>query len=237
MGLYRMKPIAVEAIEVDKVLSSPENDWTGLPDWLREGHASGQIWFKPDCIEFDVGEPNVTGIAPKGGWLIRGADGKLWGNDADFFDATYERVPDEYVPAVQASPRYELVGEPFNCGSRVEQGRVVAGVLSDHWRKMPNGDRTCSYCGSLHEDDLFEILQAYADGKEGYSFDPTTKPYKKYASRPGVSNASEGGIKFYGWHADLTEGPELDRKNEIYNRAMQRFHNGLMKSEEVGADG
>ncbi len=233
MGMYRMKPVTVEAIEVDKVLSSPENDWTGLPDWLREGHASGKITFKPDGIHFDIGHANATGYAPKGGWIARKADGELWGFGAGDFEERYDRIPDADEPAVLASPRYELVGDAFTCGSRVQQGRAIAGVHSDHWRKMPSGDRTCSYCGSLHEDDFFEIVEAYADGREGYSFDPSTKPYKKYASKPGVSNASEGGIKFYGWHADLTEGPELERKNATYERAMQRYHRSLMRADEV----
>ncbi|RWX72567.1 hypothetical protein [Mesorhizobium sp. M2A.F.Ca.ET.039.01.1.1] len=93
----------------------------------------------------------------------------------------------------------------------------------DHWRKQPNGDRTCSFCGSLHEDDFLEIIDAYARGEPGYSFDPTTKGYKRYAHRPGVQNASQGGIKFYGWHADQTPGPRWDRHKEIHGRAMARY--------------
>lgn len=69
------------------------------------------------------------------------------------------------------------------------------------WRTEPNGDRCCSYCGSLHPDDFLDIMQRYAAGEEGYHFDLTTKSYKVYARRPGVQNASQGGIKFYGHHA------------------------------------
>lgn len=68
------------------------------------------------------------------------------------------------------------------------------------WRTQPDGSRTCSYCGSLHGDDFVEIMEQYAAGVPGYRFSTTTKSYKAYGSRPGVANASDGGIKFYTAH-------------------------------------
>ena len=68
------------------------------------------------------------------------------------------------------------------------------------WRAEPDGSRTCSYCGSLHADDFVEIMEQYAAGVEGYRFSTTTKGYKAYGNRPGVANASQGGIKFYADH-------------------------------------
>lgn len=89
----------------------------------------------------------------------------------------------------------------FNCGSRLQQrGTPPGGIVCDGWRDMPDGSRTCSYCGSLHEEDAIEIMEKYAAGEDGYKYDPTTKNYKLYLNRPDVRNASEGGIKFYGWH-------------------------------------
>lgn len=78
------------------------------------------------------------------------------------------------------------------------------------WRSMPDGSRTCSYCGSLHPADFIDIMHRYTNGEDGYHFDLTSKGYKVYANRPGVKNASEGGIKFYGWHIDAEHKDELD---------------------------
>jgi hypothetical protein len=59
----------------------------------------------------------------------------------------------------------------------------------------------------LHPDDMIDIMYRYQQREEGYEFEPSDKGYKVYARRPGVQNAGEGGIKFYGWHVpdDRTE--------------------------------
>lgn len=70
----------------------------------------------------------------------------------------------------------------------------------DAWLKHTNGDRVCSYCGSLHPDDFVEIIRLKAEGKGGH-LGRSDKGYKWYANRAGVSNAGDGGIKFYTWHS------------------------------------
>lgn len=95
-------------------------------------------------------------------------------------------------------------GEPktHNCGSRIQQlGEPDNNELLDGWRIESNGDHCCTYCGSLSEEEYLDITERYGAGEEGYRWSSTDKGYKRYASRPGVTNASEGGIKFYGWHA------------------------------------
>jgi hypothetical protein len=77
------------------------------------------------------------------------------------------------------------------------------------WRTEPDGSRTCSYCGSLHPADFTDIMWRYSQGEEGYSFDMTDKGYKDYGHRPGVQNASQGGIKFYGNHCTPDVADEL----------------------------
>lgn len=110
-----------------------------------------------------------------------------------------------------------------NCGSRIQQqGPPGDGKFYDGYRTQPNGDKTCTYCGSLSEEDFFDIIEHYVAGDPGYKFEPASnKRHKWYANRPNVTNASEGGIKFYSWHGDFTPGPELVRKNEIYDKAIQ----------------
>ncbi len=72
--------------------------------------------------------------------------------------------------------------------------------LPDTWNIGPDGNRTCSYCGSAHPDDLMKICRsALADDR--YGVDATDKSYKVYLRQPGVRNASEGAIKFYMHHA------------------------------------
>lgn len=81
--------------------------------------------------------------------------------------------------------------------------------VDTNWRTEPDGSRTCSYCGSLHPADFTDIMWRYSQGEEGYSFDMTDKGYKDYGHRPGVQNASQGGIKFYGNHCTPDVADEL----------------------------
>ena len=79
-------------------------------------------------------------------------------------------------------------------------GRFVASAydsIGKHfWATRPNGDRTCSYCGSLHPDDVIRIVKNLGIGCIG----STTKSYKWYIRQPSVKNACEGGIKYYRHH-------------------------------------
>ena len=78
----------------------------------------------------------------------------------------------------------------------------------DHWDRFKfNGDRVCSFCGSLHPDDFLKYVQESAKDDSSVQIEPSDKRYKIYVSRPSVRNAHEGGIKFYTWHlvAALTE--------------------------------
>lgn len=68
------------------------------------------------------------------------------------------------------------------------------------WDWGPDGNRTCSHCGSVHPDDLMAICRKTIVD-ERYGVEGTSKGYKVYVRQPGVRNASEGAIKFYMWHA------------------------------------
>lgn len=91
------------------------------------------------------------------------------------------------------------------------------------WDVEPNGDRTCSYCGSLHPDDFLDIMQRFAAGEEGYHFGLTDKTYKVYANRPGVLNASQGGIKFYGHHAVPEEHADRSVHEAAWAAAVDKY--------------
>ena len=62
------------------------------------------------------------------------------------------------------------------------------------WKRQGK-DLCCSYCGSIHPDDLKRALQ-----ERGCRLEMSDKPYKLYIRRLSVLNASEGGIKFMVHH-------------------------------------
>jgi hypothetical protein len=120
------------------------------------------------------------------------------------------------------------------CGRRDDTFAFPAGerrgVLPDTWDIGPDGNRTCSYCGSIHADDLMKICRKAIDD-ERYAVEGTTKSYKVYVRQPGVRNAGEGAIKFYMHHAP--ENPsEADQKlfAEAIRLSSERFRAQLAAS-------
>jgi len=91
----------------------------------------------------------------------------------------------------------------------------------DTWDRGPDGFRTCSYCGSIHFDDLMEICDRTLQGIEGYGVEATDKDYKLYVKQPGVRNAGEGAIKYYKNHSPkhISE-PE----HEMFRNALKKTH-------------
>lgn len=77
------------------------------------------------------------------------------------------------------------MSSPFKIPSSCEEGTWREGA--EHWGhrdsdKWPEGftkPRTCSYCGSVHPDDLIALVE------QGWEFDPSTKSYKSYWQPPG----------------------------------------------------
>ncbi len=94
-----------------------------------------------------------------------------------------------------------------SCGRRGESRLgATRDRLPDTWDLGPDGNRTCSYCGSIHFDDLMRICRLTLED-ERYAIEGTTKSYKVYVRQPGVRNASEGAIKFYMAHAPVEPTP------------------------------
>jgi hypothetical protein len=120
------------------------------------------------------------------------------------------------------------------CGRRDESLRPdlfsgSRGNGPDTWDLGPDGYRTCSYCGSIHPDDLMDVCRkTLADPR--YSVTGTDKGYKFYLRQPGVRNASEGAIKFYTHHVPESPSKEdqalfaaaLRVSNERFMQAMAK---------------
>jgi hypothetical protein len=87
------------------------------------------------------------------------------------------------------------------CPRRYESWQGKTGEkFPDTWDLGPDGNRTCSYCGSIHPDDLAVIIQKSKTDSR-YAIEETDKNYKVYIRQPNVRNAGEGAIKFYRQHA------------------------------------
>lgn len=121
---------------------------------------------------------------------------------------------------VRLSDVTTLLDEPvFRCGSRDSSplgDRNFPGP--DKWRQHKNGDRVCSFCGSLHPEDFERLVKDAANPITETNVHRSDKTYKWYVDQAGVRNAMEGGIKFYTWHA--TEPGYVDTLNAILPEAV-----------------
>lgn len=108
-------------------------------------------------------------------------------------------------PRTKAENPFWIVSQHINaqhpevthlCPRRSARGTVLQ---RDFWCVEPNGDKTCSHCGSLSEKDLREILVAFVEGKPGYYFATTDKLDKIRVNRPGIL-AGQGGTLFHLQH-------------------------------------
>lgn len=144
-------------------------------------------------------------------------------------DGVIEELP-EFHTLVDELP------EPMTCGRRFDlyAGQVPVhrdrGAGQDRWQRFKsNGNRVCSFCGSLHPEDLFALVKQCAEApldaeyKSVPEIEPSTKAYKIYVWQPGVRNAMEGGIKFYTQHLPRDGDGKVsvpEEKQDEYGRAV-----------------
>ena len=145
------------------------------------------------------------------------------------------RVTPGCTGIIERQPTFAELTNPqpdtFMCPRRSEAPyQITPGP--DHWDKFKsNGQRVCSYCGSLHFEDFYALVLKAAEApldaeyREVVEIEPTDKKYKVYVNQPGVRNAYEGGIKFYTMH--LPRDPDgkivvTDEQNQHYGEAVFR---------------
>lgn len=92
----------------------------------------------------------------------------------------------------------------------------------DTWDLGPDGYRTCSYCGSLHEEDFWDIAEHYMNDDPNYEIDFSDKNYKVYARKRSTVNAAMGGIKFYLHHVDF-QHPEIEYRKSKYSELHRKW--------------
>lgn len=141
-------------------------------------------------------------------------------------DGTRTRRWDEPLWLYHLRQRIFAFAGRQRCGRRDEShfGRVNPEQFPDTWDLGPDGNRTCSYCGSIHFEDLMAICRRVVDGAEGYELEGTTKGYKVYIRQPGVVNASQGAIKFYKQHAPRNASAA---DQDLFAQAMRVSHERL----------
>lgn len=138
-------------------------------------------------------------------WWPRGYKGRWWlqlNPISSVYDGTWRLSLHEPRWLFRLRQRAFAFGGRQRCPERgatvPARGKIKA--LPDTWDIGPDRNRTCSYCGSIHPDDLMTIARK-TGVDERYGIEGATKSYKVYVRQPGVRNASEGAIKFYMWHA------------------------------------
>lgn len=116
----------------------------------------------------------------------------------------------------------EAISEKHTCPRRREGG---AGIWErgDWWETHYNGDRVCSYCGSMDPAQFLEVCRRIGDaGGNATESIEFCKGYKFYVTRPGIRNASEGAIKFYSQHMPRPDAePAITDRLVLINRALR----------------
>jgi len=127
-----------------------------------------------------------------------------------------------------------LLADTLRCPRRDEANFAFPGP--DYWRVHYNGDRVCSYCGSMDPDQFIALCHRIVEAGHGdvESIERSDKRYKFYVTRPGVRNASEGAIKFYTMHFEDRHRAEANRLDPVIHQARvlssQSFERRLMQA-------
>jgi len=95
--------------------------------------------------------------------------------------------------------------EAFLCGGRPYASSTKPLPNYDIWTTRPNGDRTCSLCGSLHPDDFKRILTEAADIRSFTWIDASRDGLMWPVHRPDILNGAMGGLRFFNWHSPSIE--------------------------------
>lgn len=99
----------------------------------------------------------------------------------------------------------QLLEQYHTCPRRSEAPYNIAPHDLDQW-KLINGEKICTYCGSLHPETVIEMVEKLGAG----ILEQSTKEYKWYVNRKNVPNASFGGIKFYTMHFSREQVDKLN---------------------------
>lgn len=83
MGLYRKKPVVIEAF-----LWTGDVDQAEDPVWIVEAIKTGKVIIVEDILQIETLEGVMQ--AQKGDWIIKGVQGEIYPCKPDIFEQTYE---------------------------------------------------------------------------------------------------------------------------------------------------
>lgn len=94
------------------------------------------------------------------------------------FKNEFEPVTEEYVNSIErhCCPDHHNIPTVFTCSVDLEKN-----PNPDRW-DVSDGIRRCSYCGSIHPDDLISLIKEHGFG----IIEPSTKSYKWYINVPNI---------------------------------------------------
>ena len=105
MGLFRKRPVIIEAVRLDGVFLEGGNRYSvlfdiegSLPKWLRDALLDGGIspvLDNPPQVVIRTLEGEM--LAGKGDWIIRGVKGELYPCKPEIFEKTYDPVDEKDI--------------------------------------------------------------------------------------------------------------------------------------------
>lgn len=90
MPHFAKRPIVIEAVPAREALHAAAQDWSALPEWLKEAYEAGEIVFAADGVHIRTLEGVMR--ADPDDWIISGVKGEIYPCKPDVFAATYERI-------------------------------------------------------------------------------------------------------------------------------------------------
>lgn len=103
MAFYRKKPVVIEAVRVEAVVTEGDGRYSAsfddLPQWLREAFLGEKIIVNANSLLIRTLEGEMEALV--GDWIIKGVKGELYPCKPDVFRVTYD-------PA--AEPEREIYG-------------------------------------------------------------------------------------------------------------------------------
>lgn len=92
MGVYRKKPVTIEAIRLEKGMDVSSPDWFVEAVFKNKVILHGFGKFTRDVLYASVDSMDGISMGKEGDYLIRGIAGELYCCRADVFGLTYEEV-------------------------------------------------------------------------------------------------------------------------------------------------
>lgn len=89
MPKFKKKPVEIEAVKVETLLTEPRGDW---PEWAQKAWFAEVLFLRPtkDEVKICTLEGNMVGNI--GDWIICGVEGELYPCKPDIFAATYDAI-------------------------------------------------------------------------------------------------------------------------------------------------